>query len=916
MALTEYRRKRNFTVTTEPRDGRAVRHKSLTYVVQKHAASHLHYDFRLELDGVLKSWAVPKGPSLDPAHKRLAMHVEDHPLEYGDFEGIIPQGEYGGGTVLLWDRGTWEPVGDGKRGYREGSLKLVLHGEKLQGRWMLVRKGGKRSAPHEKNWFLFKEKDEFARPGSDIDAEEPLSVATSRDMDEIASAAERVWGPAGEVKKRSKSSATKKASARERKALAYAKPSANGRALMKKPRAKPRKLTAKDQATVTKTLRRIGKKRASIPTNLSVQLATLVSDAPEGDDWLHEIKFDGYRMLCTITAGKARFVSRNGKDWTAKFKNLAAEIAELPLKNAVIDGEVVIVDEEGRTSFQLMQNAFKSAAPAPFVFYAFDLLFLNGYDVTEAPLEERKRLLQRIIPKDETSTIRYSDHVVGKGPVFFAEASRLKLEGIISKRLGRPYVAGRGYDWLKVKCSLREEFVIGGFTKPSGSRKHFGALLLGYYDQGRNFIYAGRVGTGFDERTLSSLRLKFDKLIQDESPFKNLSGRTGQARDVTWLKPSLIAQVEFSNWTDERQLRHPSFQGLREDKAAKNVVRDDPISAKAIESTTKAAQKTKRKSGGLNVSVPRKGKEAKVNAGSKEIAGVTLSHPDKVLYPDDGFTKLDLARYYEQVAEWMLPQVENRLLSLVRCPAGSGQKCFFQKHPGQGTSDYLLRTAVPEKEKSEDYLSVKDLSGLIALVQMGVLEIHIWGSKADQFQKPDRLIIDLDPDPTVDWPRVILAAKEVKLLFEELGLESFIKTTGGKGLHVVVPIQRRTSWDDAKAFCLAVANFLVAAAPDRYIAKMSKAARKNKIFVDYLRNDQGSTAIAPYSTRNRPGATVSVPITWNELKDGLTSDYFNIENLPKRLAKLNKDPWAGIDSVKQSITAAMLKKLQFRKSEG
>jgi bifunctional non-homologous end joining protein LigD len=661
---------------------------------------------------------------------------------------------------------------------------------------------------------------------------------------------------------------------------------------------------------VTKTLGRIGKKRASVPTNLSVQLATLVSDAPEGDDWLHEIKFDGYRMLCTITNGKAKFVSRNGKDWTAKFKNLAAEIAELPLKSAIIDGEVVIVDEEGRTSFQLMQNAFKSAGSAPFVFYAFDLLFLNGYEVTAAHLEERKMLLQRIIPRDAVSAIKYSDHVVGKGPAFFAEASRLKLEGIISKRMGRPYVASRGYDWLKVKCSLREEFVIGGFTKPSGSRKHFGALLLGYYDNNHDLIYAGRVGTGFDERALSSLRSKFDKLLLDKSAFKNLSGRTGQAKDVTWLKPSLVAQVEFSNWTDERQLRHPSFQGLREDKAARNVVRDDPISPKAIQSTEKAVRTRKRGRVNKNVSVPRNAKESNASSVSNEIAGVTLSHPDKVLYPEDGFTKLDLARYYELVAEWMLPHVENRLLSLVRCPAGSGQKCFFQKHPSQGISDYLVRTEVPEKEKTEEYLSVKDLSGLIALVQMGVLEIHIWGSKADQFEKPDRLIMDLDPDPTVDWPRVIIAAKEVRLLLEEIGLESFIKTTGGKGLHVVVPIQRRTSWDDAKGFCLGVANFLVAAAPDRYIAKMSKAARKNKIFVDYLRNDQGSTAIAPYSTRNRPGATVSVPISWNELKDALTSDYFNIENLPARLARLKKDPWEGVESVRQSITASMLKKLQ------
>jgi bifunctional non-homologous end joining protein LigD len=638
----------------------------------------------------------------------------------------------------------------------------------------------------------------------------------------------------------------------------------------------------------------------------------LVSEPPDGDEWLHEIKFDGYRMLCYISDGKARFVSRNDKDWTAKFKNLAMEIAGLPLTSAVIDGEVMLLDKEGRSSFQLLQNAFKASAPAPFLFYAFDLLFLNGYDVTAASLEERKSLLQQIIPADQNSSVKYSDHMIGHGPRFFAEAARLKLEGIISKRAGRAYMPGRGYDWLKAKCSLREEFVIGGFTKPSGSRKHFGALLLGYYDKAHDFIYAGRVGTGFDDRTLAALRTKFDELIQESSPFKNLSGRTGQARGVTWIKPALVAQVEFSNWTDERQLRHPSFQGLREDKAAKTVVRNDPLPAEAIESADNASRVPNQKGSKARNSRRHTASGAGIGNHESVVAGVTLSHPDKLLYPEDGYTKRDLAYYYERVGGWILPQIENRLLSLVRCPDGSGKKCFFQKHPGQGTSDLLQRTEVPEKEKIEEYLSVNDLAGLISLVQIGVLEIHVWGSKADQLEKPDRLIFDLDPDPSVPWANVIVAAKEVRLLLQELDLESFIKTTGGKELHIVVPIQRRTSWDDAKAFCLAVANFLVAAAPDRYIAKMSKAARKNKIFVDYLRNDRGSTAIAPYSTRNRPGATVSVPITWQELNDKLRSDYFNIENLPARLTRLKKDPWAGIGSVRQYIKASMLKKLKTR----
>lgn len=891
MSLTEYRRKRDFRVTSEPKGGKPKSHRELKFVVQKHAASHLHYDFRLELNGVLLSWAVPKGPSLNPAQKRLAMHVEDHPVEYGDFEGVIPEGEYGGGTVMLWDRGTWEPIEDGEAAYRAGSLKFELKGEKLKGRWMLVRRGGKRGDPDEKHWFLFKERDEFADAESDVAADLPLSVTTGRDLDEIAAAADRVWGPKGEAKDRKPVRTVKKA-----------------KKVVRAVKSKPIKLTAAKANALEKLLSKVGAKRSTLPKTAAVQLATLVDHAPDDDEWIHEIKFDGYRMLCHLNNGKATFVSRNGNDWTTKFDALPAQTAALPVTSAVIDGEVVILDADGKTSFQSLQNAFQSSEPAPFLFYAFDLLFLNGYDVSAAPIEERKAILQKIIPTKADYSVKYSEHVVGNGEVFFAEAARLGLEGIISKRLGRPYAPGRGRDWLKVKCSLQEEFVIGGFTEPTGSRSHFGALLLGYYDESKKLIYAGRVGTGFNDRTLNMLQKKFEPLIQKSSPFENLSGRTGQAKGVTWLKPSLVGQVRFSNWTDERQLRHPSFQGLREDKPAKAVVRDSPVAHETASSTAQGKTMSKRpaRAAGAKDKTSRSG----TKSADGEVAGVRLSHPDKVLYPEDGFTKLDLAHYYEQVAEWMLPHVENRLLSLVRCPAGSGQKCFFQKHPGEGTSEDLRRFDVAEKDGPEEYLAVYDLPGLISLVQMGVLEIHQWGSTADKYEKPDRLVIDLDPDPAVKWPEVVAAAKEVKLLLAELDLASFVKTTGGKGLHIVVPINRRLDWDGAKEFCRALADFLVAAAPDRYIAKMSKAARKGKIFVDYLRNDRGATAIAPYSTRARPGATVSVPIKWEELDNRLTSDHFTIENLPARLARLKKDPWADMLSTKQNVTAAMLKTLQ------
>jgi bifunctional non-homologous end joining protein LigD len=894
MALTEYRRKRNFRVTSEPHGGRVAKRarRGLAFVVQKHAASHLHYDFRLELDGVLLSWAVPKGPSLDPSTKRLAMHVEDHPLEYGDFEGIIPEGEYGGGTVLLWDKGTWEPVDEAVRGYRDGALKFELHGEKLKGRWMLVRKGGKR-ATEDKTWFLFKEKDKFAKVGSDIAKSKPRSVATGRSLEVIAKDADRVWGPKGEVrgKRPSRSGTESTPGAAE----------TNG-AVRKL--AEPAKLTAANKTAITKKLNQFGEKQSRIPAKHGVELATLVDEPPTGDSWLHEIKFDGYRMLCRIQDGKARFISRNGKDWTAKFDELPSEVLALPVETAILDGEVVVLEVDGKSSFQALQNAFQTLEHVPFYYYVFDLLHLNGFDLTNAPLEERKDILSRLLRK-KNGAVRYSDHVVGNGEAFFEQASKLGLEGIISKRVGRPYVAGRGNDWLKVKCSLREEFVIGGFTKPAGARTHFGAILLGYYDAGGDLVYAGRVGTGFSDATLEGLRQKFQKLIQKNSPFSNLRGTTGQARGVTWLRPELVGQVQFSNWTGDKQLRHPAFQGLREDKAARKVIRDEPVSSESIDSTKRAARASSSRTRG------RSGRShADGDQDENEIAGVTLSHPDKVLYPEDGYTKFDLAKHYEAAAEWMLPHVAGRLLSLVRCPAGSGQKCFFQKHPGEGTAELLMRTAVEEKDGPEDYLSVKDFPGLVALVQMGVLEIHIWGSRADNFEKPDRLIFDLDPDPAVKWPAVVASAKEVRILLQELGLESFLKTTGGKGLHIAVPIERRTSWDDAKAFCKAVADVMVAAAPNRYIAKMSKAARKGKIFVDYLRNDRGATAVAPYSTRAKPGATVSVPVSWDELTAKLHSDHFTIKNLPARLAKLKNDPWAGIADVKQSITASILKRLE------
>jgi bifunctional non-homologous end joining protein LigD len=920
MGLNEYRRKRNFQKTREPRGKPGTRrHSELSFVIQKHDASHLHYDFRLELAGVLKSWAVPKGPDLDPANKRLAMQVEDHPLDYGGFEGTIPEGEYGGGTVMLWDKGVWKPIGDPAKGFREGHLKFVLHGERLRGGWMLVRKGGRRSEPGERHWFLFKERDEFARPGESITEDMPLSVTTGRDLDEIAAQSDRVWGPNGELEQPKRRPAKRRskapASARRKrvpKAHTHGVPTRRRRAVGPAKNVKGDENGQRNGSSVEKLLEQAGARRARMPKSHQVELATLVDKAPTGDDWLHEIKFDGYRMLCRVHNRKAEFVSRNGRDWTKKFPELAEATARLAVDEGMFDGEVVAIKPDGATSFQALQNVFQAGRTSELVYFVFDVLYLNGRDLTGEPLEVRKEILKAVLSEGAHESIRYSDHVEGSGEQIIDRACQLHLEGIISKRRGSAYRAGRGLDWLKIKCSMREEFVIGGFTKPSGHRAHFGALLLGYYDHSKKLIYAGRVGTGFNEQTLADLHQKLTKLVQAKSPYSNLAGNTGQARDVSWVKPALVAEIEFSNWTDEGLLRHPSFQGLREDKPASKVIHDEPISLSAVKALEDGHEAAAPKRGRKPRNSPKRRAANKpaVHAGSEdEWEGVHLTHPDKLLYSSQGITKRDLAAYYARVADWMLPHVVDRPLAIVRCPAGSAKPCFFQKHPGEGASTRLRKVNISADRAPEYHLAIDDLCGLLSLVQMGVLEIHVWGSRALHLEKPDRLIFDLDPDPAVDWPEVISAARAVRALLEELGLTCFLKTTGGKGLHIVIPIMARTEWPEAKAFCHAVADFIVQAAPDRFIATMSKSVRKGKIFIDYLRNGRGATAIAPYSTRAKPGATVSAPIDWEELTPGMRSDHFTIKNLPARLSKLKKDPWADIAKVKQSITAAMVKHL-------
>ena len=865
MGLQRYWKKRNFTETPEPRGASHPPSARPQFAIQKHAASRLHYDFRLELDGTLKSWAVPKGPSLDPHHKRLAVHVEDHPLDYGGFEGIIPPKQSGAGTVLLWDRGYWSAVGDPLVGYRRGRLKFNLHGQKLRGLWNLVRMST-RDGRGKENWLLIKEKDDEACSGKKSEVTQHLteSVASGRTIEQIASGRHRVRQsnrPAGT------------------------------------------QIDSIPHSQDTEMKHLAGARRAPQAERISPQLATLADQAPVGDEWVHELKYDGYRILCRVLKRSATLVTRNGRDWTTKLQRIAEAAAALPVRNAWLDGEVVALMPDGSISFQALQNAFDTRSEASLVYYVFDLLYLDGYDLRRVGLLDRKRALKAIAPSDASGLIRYSDHIPGRGEVVFAEACRRGMEGIVSKRTHALYLAGRNRNWMKVKCGRRQEFVIGGFTDPSGSRIALGALLLGVYDTQGDFHFVGRTGTGFSERSLKELHNQLIALKQPRSPFVNPLTRI-EARGVHWVKPRLVAEVSFAEWTHEGLLRQAAFQGLRKDKAAKSVIKEGPeVRAPARASSNEAFK------------IPIRRTEPKKNSPSKKIetgsdgpatvAGVTITHPDRVLFPEQGVTKLSLAQYYERVSPWLLPHVNGRPLTLVRCPEGYHKECFYQKHANDTVPDTIGRVKISQEKSVSWYMTADSPPAVIGLVQIGVLELHTWGAKRDGLDRPDRIIIDLDPDPTVSWNAVIEAAQLVRTLLNGLDLACFVKTTGGKGLHVVLPLRRVHTWDEVKAFSKGVADHLVRLIPDRFIANMSKQKRKGKIYVDYLRNAKGATAIAAYSTRARPGAPVSVPLEWEELSVNLRSDHFTMANVMARLEGLKQDPWTDYFAVKQKLTPKM-----------
>ncbi len=836
--LAKYREMRDFERTQEPR-GKALKRRStaLSFVVQKHDARNLHYDFRLELDGVLLSWAVPKGPSLDPSVKRLAMEVEAHPLEYGGFEGTIPKGEYGGGTVMVWDRGTWTPEGDPRQGFEKGHLSFTLQGQKLRGAWHLVRTKRRADDGHgsreAKGWLLFKSRDDAARAdGDQLLREATDSALSGRSLEQIATEPDAEWR-------------------REEGA---------------RPKRRRSRGSMKDGAG------------AKLPPVIEPELATLVDQAPTGDDWVHEIKFDGYRVHARIERGEVTLLTRSGKDWTDRMRSLQGALKRLAVDAAYLDGELVALNQAGHSNFQALQNSLAEGRDSELVYYAFDLLHLDGADLISLPLLERKSRLRELLESQPElgDRVRFSAHVVGNGAAFFENAGKLGLEGTIAKRAQSTYRSGRGRDWLKIKCSQRQEFLVVGYTEPAGSRSHLGALLLATRDGGR-LRYAGRVGTGFSDASLAELHGKLTPLAVEAAPVEN-PPKGADARGVHWVEPKLVAEVSYTEMTADGSLRHPTFQGLRDDKPAREVrleaATELPAAARAVETPTRPAN-------------------------AKPSYAIT--NPEKVLYPESGITKRELLDYYALVADRMLPHVANRPLSLVRAPNGIGKQTFFQKHPGKGTPAGLRSIDIREREGKQPYSVIDDEKGLFGLVQLGVLEVHTWGSRADDFEHPDVLVFDLDPDEGLEYGAVIQAALTVRRIFEQAKLESFVKTTGGKGLHVCIPVTPDLDWEQARTFTGHVAEAMVADAPNLYLATATKAKRKGKIFIDYLRNGRGATFIAPYSTRAREHAPIAVPLEWDELSPSLPPNHFTVRNIEARLARLKRDPFEGMARSRQRL---------------
>jgi bifunctional non-homologous end joining protein LigD len=884
VALEIYRKKRQFGATPEPR-GRKGPRGGHRYVIQKHAARRLHYDLRLELDGVMKSWAVTRGPSLNPNDKRLAVHVEDHPIEYNAFEGTIPEGEYGGGTVMIWDRGTWTPEGDPHRGYAKGHLVFDLKGEKLHGRWHLVRMRGRADDRHD-NWLLIKGKDEEARGPRDKDIleEKSRSVTTGRSIEEIAAGKggrKQVWHSDRTDAAKSESKTSFKQRIRN---------------IAARPTARPRTKAAKSswQAADKKSEKPHGSDaaRSKLPAFVTFSLATLYDQPPSGSDWLHEIKLDGYRMQARLDHGKVRLLTRKQQDWTHRFKPVAEAVAVLPAKTALLDGEIVVEDEKGVSSFSLLQTDLKEGRDR-FVYYVFDLLYLDGRDLTGAPLVERKAALAKLLKgSSKTGVIRYTEDFEAGGPFILKKACDIGLEGIISKRRDAPYRSGRTDNFIKTKCHGRQEFIVAGYTPSTALPKAIGALTVAVHENGV-LRYAGRVGTGYTQKMAHDLFRRLDPLRVERRPIELPADE--RRKDVVWVQPKLVVEAEFAGVTHGGVLRQASFKGIREDKPAEEVVREIPKARTAgaqkqfeQKSTRLAAGKTKQSTGNTKPIRASNNKDA-------AVAAVRLTHPDRVYWPDVGITKRDLAEYYVGVWDWIKPHILGRALSLVRAPEGTGGETFFQKHIAANIKSSALRRVVPGKD--HDVIAVETVGDLVALVQSATLEIHVRGSRLDSLESCDRIVFDLDPGEGVAWPQIVAAARETRERLRALKLESFVKLSGGKGIHVVVPIAD-VDWDTTKLFAQQVASAMAADSPKLYLATITKSLRKDRIFIDYFRNSREATSVAAYSTRARPGAPVSAPVTWERLPRTTGGNDFTLPDLKKRL---KDDAWADIGKIRQKL---------------
>jgi bifunctional non-homologous end joining protein LigD len=867
LQLARYRAMRDFSVTGEPQGGEKgsvpKNNESLPFVVQKHAARQLHYDFRLGWHGVLMSWAVAKGPSYFPGDKRLGVQVEDHPMEYGGFEGTIPKGQYGGGTVMVWDFGTWEPLGDVDRQLEKGDLKFILHGTKLKGKWVLVRMRRNRDGSDKQNWLLIKEHDGWVQPENApaiVDLA-PDSALTHRTMEQISESSDHVWEsgkglqqPTGERKSRSG----------ER----------NGRK------------AAKEHKALEKLIQSAPKE--NFPGFVSPQLAEEARTAPSGPNWVHELKLDGYRIQVSVQSGaqgkgkaaKTRLFTRKGLDWTSRMPSLARAAQELGVESTILDGEIVFLDSEGRSSFSDLQASFQNGRHSDMVYFAFDLLHLNGRNLRGLPLLKRKEILEKLLLQANPGPgLRFGEHIIAKGDLVFAKASALGAEGIISKLATAPYTSGRGNTWLKMKATMKQEFVIGGFRPVAKTARGVGSLLLGYYDRGK-LVYAGRCGTGFSHELEKSLRVRMDALVQKAPSFAQLPQEARQG--AVWIKPELVAQIAFAGWTNDYLIRQASFKGLRDDKPATDVVRES-----ATVGERSSQQTHTRGSSGV--------KQADSTMGLQRKSTLSITHPGKVLDEESGMTKQDLAEYYLAVAEQILSHISDRPISVLRCPDGIGKQSFFQKHPGPGLPKGVRTVSIANRKtgKREEYLTLNSSEGLVGLAQIGVLEIHPWGSKNNAVDLPDRIIFDLDPDEAVPWRALADAASELRMRLKRLKLTSFVKSTGGKGLHVVVPIEPEYEWAEIKQFALRMVLAMEKENAKLYTTNMLKAVRKNRIYLDYLRNDREATAIAPFSTRARPGVPVAVTLDWKELQ-ARDRPTFHVSDLSEWRQRLRHNPWRGM----------------------